>query len=278
MTALFSRDIKVIAGPLSIEQQVQFGARLPILKIRFDITKTNNREPNKAELSIWNLQEQNRAKLQEKDLEVIIEAGYLEERNQIFKGDIETTTIGRSSVDWITTLELGDGSKQMQSSRINQSFRGPQTPGEMLKKVASALGLDTGNLNEKAGGISVLKEFIQNVILSGKVTDVIDDIASSMGLNFSVQDKSLQFLSKGEVLPGPEIPLQAATGLIGSPSVGEKGVVTAVSLLNGRYKPGVGMRIKSLVVSGSFVVQKVQHVGDTWGDEWTTNLELKPLS
>lgn len=276
MTQLFKRDVKVIAGPLTIEPRTELGENQTILKMSFDITKTNNREPNKAELIIWNLQEGSRSKLEEQDLEVIIEAGYIDERNQIFKGDIETTTISKSSVDWVTNLELGDGSKQIQSARINESFRGPQTPGQMLKKAAAALGLNTGNLDTKSADISVLKEFINNVILSGKAADVLDEISSAMGLNFSVQDKSLQFLSTGEALPGVPVPLSVGTGLLGSPSVGEKDIVTATSLLNGRIKPGCKVTLESLLVNGTFVAQKVQHVGDTWGDEWTTSMELKP--
>lgn len=280
MTALFKRDIKVVAGPLTIEPRTTAGENQPILKMTFDITKTNNREVNKCELKIWNLKESTRSKLQEKDLEVMIEAGYVEELNQIFKGDLENATVEKESVDTITILELGDGTKQIKKSRVNLSFRGGQAVGQMLEKVAETMGLAEGNLREKVarnGERSVLKELIQNVILSGKSMDVLDEIASSMGMNVSVQDKALQFLGPSEVLPGPAIPLDFRTGLIGSPEVGEKGVVTAMSLLNGRFKPGKKVAIESLFINGEFVIQKVQHTGDTWGEQWATNLELNPL-
>lgn len=279
MTDLFKRDIKVIAGTLTIEPRTATGENQPILAMRFDITKTNNREPNKCELTVWNLKAESRAKLQEEGLEVIIQAGYVDEINQIFKGDLESATTGRDAVNWITMLELGDGSKRMKSSRINESFRGGQPVGQMLKRVAETLGLDPGNLQEKVdsdGARSVLKELINMVVLSGKSMDVLDEIASSMGLNVSVQDKALQFLAKGEVLAGPAINLSASTGMLGSPEVGEKGVVSAMSLLNGRFKPGGPVSIDSRVISGDFVAQKVQHVGHTWGDEWTSGLELNP--
>ena len=280
MTALFKRDIKVTAGPLTIEPRTAAGENQPILAMRFDITKTNNREANKCELKIWNLKKESRAKLQEKGLEVVIEAGYIDEINQIFKGDLENATTGRDAVNWLTTVELGDGSRQMKSSRINESLRGPQSIGRMLKKVADTLGLNPGNLQEKVdsnGARSVLKQLLNTVVLSGKSIDVLDEIASSMGLNISVQDKALQFLAKGEALAGPAVPISAATGLLGSPEVGENGVVSAVSLLNGRFKPGSKVSIDSRVVAGDFIAQKVQHVGHTWGEEWTTGLELNPL-
>ncbi len=279
MTKLFNRDIEVMAGPLTISPRDEAGENQPVLKMRFDITKTNNREPNKAELKIWNLSPGSRSKLQAKDLEVVIQAGYVTGRAQIFKGDLETARTEKTSVDWITTLELGDGTKQMRKSRINKSFRGGQSAGQMLKVAAEALGLDTGNLKEKVasdGARSVLKQFV-GLVLSGKATDVLDDVASAMGLTYSVQDKSLQFLSRGEAVKGPAIKLNPATGLVGSPDVGEKGVVTASSLLNGRIRPGSKIDLTSLVVTGSFVCQKVQHVGDTWGAEWGSNIEMAPL-
>jgi hypothetical protein len=276
VTAKLQRDIRVLAGPLTIESGSAFGN---ILKMRFSITKSNNREANKAQLTMWNLKEENRSKLQEKDLEVVIEAGYLDDISEIFKGDVEHVTNSRDSVNWITELELGDGSKQLGAARINRSLRGGQKPGQILKEAAAALGLDVGNLDEKIksdGVRSVLKEFINNVVLSGKASDVIDETAASLGLNFSVQGKKLQFLGKGESLKNPPITLDLTNGLIGSPQIGEKGIVEAKSLLNGKIVPGQKIDLASLVVSGSFIAQKVAHVGDTWGDEWGTEIEMKP--
>lgn len=286
MTELRQRDIRVIAGPLTIEGRKASGEEQPILKMRFDITKTNSKDPNSAEISIWNLNSESRSALQEKGLEVVIEAGYADEVNQVFKGDLEEATITKGSVNWITSLELGDGSKQMGSARINDSFRGPQSMGQMIKKAAESLGLDIGNLDEKIrtdGNRSVLKTLISGAVLSGKSSDVLDKLAAAAGLNFSVQDKKLQFLGKDasgkdEVLPGPAIQINAENGMLGSPQVGEAGVVSVTTLLNGRIIPGRRLTIKSLLVNGDFVARKAQHVGDTWGPEWVTNVvEAKPL-
>lgn len=279
MTAKWKRDIKVTAGPLIIEPRTAEGEDQPVLKMRFDITKTNNREANKAELVIWNLKETSRTKLQERDLEVIIEAGYVDSIEQIFRGDTQRTVIAKEAVDWVVSIELGDGTKELKSKRINESFRGPQKPGQILKKAAEALGLDIGNLEDqikKDGSRSVLKELISGYVMSGKASDVMDEIASSMGLNYSVQDKKLQVLPKGGWLPNPSIKLSAETGLIGSPQIGEKGGVTAASLLDPRMVPGQLVRVESEVIKGTFVVQKAHHVGDTWGNEWTTEMELNP--
>lgn len=286
MTAKFKRDIELFAGSLVINPRTAVGQNQPILKVTFDITKTNDIKPNTTTVSIWNLKEESRSKLQEKDLEIRIEAGYIDDKKAIFKGDIERTTIIRDSVNWVTTLELSDGGKQMRQTRINESFRGPQGFGSMLSKVVDTLkeaGLTEGNLKECVGAIGTssfkgIGDFLHGIILSGKSIDIADRITSSVDCVMSVQDKSLQFLAKqGGTLKGPDEPLNVDTGLIGTPSVGEKGVVIANSLLNGRYIPGRIVSLKSEMVKGRFVCQKVQHKGDTWGIDWNSRLEMRPL-
>lgn len=280
MSELFNRDIRVVAGPLVISPRTAVGFDQTMLALKFDITKSQAREPNKCSMTIWNLSEANRTKLQEEGLEVIIEAGYVDEIVQIFKGDIDRTTITRESTDWITEVELLDGGRKRATSRMNLSFRGGQSVAQMLKKAAEQMGVGLGNLGEQitsGGGRSVLKEFVSGFIFSGKTDDLLDELSSSMGLKYSVQDGNLQFLGKGRALSGPAVVLDLLSGLIGSPSIGEKGVVKAKSLLNGRIKPGVRVALASLVVSGDFIADKVKHTGATWGSEWTTDMELLPL-
>lgn len=279
MTQLFKRDLQLIAGPLTIEPRTATGEDQALLKVRFDIVRTDHQSPNEGTISIWNLNQDSRSKLQEKGLEVVLKAGYVDEVNQIFKGDIETSSTAKDNVNWVTTLEVGDGSQQLKKARTNKSFRGKQSLGQMLKQAADDLGLDPGNLQEKIaeGGVSVLKEIVSGVILSGKTSNVLNDVASKMGYTFSVQDKALQFVAKGEVLQGPAVKLSASTGLIGSPQVGEKGVLNVRSLLNGRIIPRKKIELESVAVSGEYVAKKVQHIGDTWGADWVTAVEMVPL-
>lgn len=282
MGELFNRDVKIVAGPLTIAARTATGASQPVLAIKFSIEKTLSSGPNKGALTIYNLSEANRTRLQEKGLEVTIEAGYVDEVVQICKMDIEHTAITRDAVNWVTEVELVDGGAARKKSRTNVSFRGGQSIGSMLGKAVEGFGdaLGLGNLKEKiasGGGRSALKEFISGFVLSGKTDDIVDKLAASMGLKFSVQDKEMLFLGKGEVIPGPPVLLDLTAGLIGSPSVGEKGVVTAKSLLNGRIRPGRRVLLSSLTVSGDYYADKVKHSGETWGDDWTTEVELAPL-
>jgi len=284
MAELFNRDIRLTAGPLTISPRTTTGEAQAVLAVEFDVVKTMDRAANTASISIWNLKEANRTVLQEKGIELVLEAGYVDEVVELFKGDIDKTTIRREATDWVVTLETLDGGRALKSARVNKSLRGPQGAGNVLKQAAEALGLDIGNLKEQVsadGARSVLKQFVSGVVLSGKAEDVVAEVASSLGLNFSVQSKKLQFLptsgsTSARATSEPPAQLNSTSGLIGSPSIGEKGTVKAASLLNGRITPGRRVTLQSAVVSGTFIAQKVHHKGATWGADWTTSLELLP--
>lgn len=280
MADLFRRDIAIEIGSLVIQPRDETGAFKPLLHVSFDIEKTDVKDPNTATLRIWNLNAQNRSKLQQQGLSVVVLAGYVGRRKTIFKGDTEKTTITRDATDWITEVECGDGSKQLKKARTNQSFRGGQSLGKMIEKLAGDLGLDVGNIKEKIasdGARSVLKEFVSGFVASGKTSDVLDELAKSAGLKFSVQDGSVTLLAKTEVLPGPAVPVDSTSGLIGTPQIGEKGIVTARMLLNGEVVPGKKVTLSSAAASGSFVTRKVKHTGSTWGGDWLTEVEMGPI-
>lgn len=281
MSQLINRDIKVVAGPLTIRPRTTLGANQPALKMEISSESGLSRDPNDCEIKIYNLSKNSRAKLETNNIPVIIEAGYIDEISEIFKGTLHFGSTFRTSTEWITTLQVGDGAKNTKTSRINTSFRGGTPVGQVLQTVADAMGLDVGNLKEKVasnGARSILKEFVSGVVLSGKASDAMDQVTKSLGLSWSSQGGKLQLLSKKEVTSDPPIVLSGETGLIGSPEVGEDGVVKAKSLLNGKIFPGRQINITSDTVVGSFRVEKIRHKADTWGSEWSTEiLEASPL-
>lgn len=290
MSEFFNRDVSITIGDLNISARDSAQQAQTVLKMVFNIEKTRGSDPNKAKLSIWNLSAASRAKLQEKNCDVVIEAGYVDYVNQIFKGTMDFATNTREGTDWITTLEVGDGSKETKQSRINESFKAGTSAGQVLKKAAESLGLDTGNLLDVVNGDgarSLLKQWVSGKVVSGKSSDVLDDISKSLGLDWSIQDRKLQFIDKGIRKAGesqtvvttkdPAVPLKPSKGLIGSPEVGEDGIVKARSLLNGELFPNRKIDLESLLIKGAYRIEKVVHDGDTGGGNWYSDLELRPI-
>lgn len=283
MGELFSREVSLNVGGTLIRTKVdQEGQASPILKVGFNVVRSLKKEPNTAEISIYNLSEDNRSKLQEKDIDTELDAGYVDNVSQIFKGALDYSESKLSGRDWVTILQTTDSGKQVRKARINTSVKGPVKMGDILQIAGDALGVNVGNLVEKvkAGSIrGALTELANGIVMSGKAEQSFDKIVKSMGYSWSIQDGQIQILGPTEVLRGEAVLLTPGTGLIGTPEAGDKGYVKARSLLQPDLLPGRKLKIesKNKKVNGFFRAEKCVFIGDTWGSDWYVDVEGKPL-
>jgi len=291
MGYLFNRDFSMRIGTAVINMQTTdpiTDRTFPALRVSFHVEKSDNRDPNKVTLEIINLNESNRRVLQEGselaektpnyDWPLSIEAGYVGNRSQIFSGDIIKADSFKEGVNWVTQIEAGDGQNNYRSARMSKSFGPGTTMTQLLTQAAVALGVGLGNSATKfAVSPRGLLNFKKGVAVSGRVTDVLDKYITSAGYDWSIQDGNLQVLGPGEILIGEAVVLNKSSGLVGSPEPGEKGEIKVLSLLQGAISPGRQIIIDSLTAKGSFKARKVVHVGDSWGQDWYTEFEGKPI-
>lgn len=284
MGDLFNRDAVLTAGGIRISSQDPATKEpQPMLRFVFKIVKTLSKDPNTAEVSIYNLSSENRARLQTKNVLTTLEAGYKGNVHQIFSGVLQYGQSAQQGTDWVTTVQSADGADKFKSARINVGLRGPVTLTQALNTVSQAMGLPPGNASEKAsagsvrGGASTLTSFVHGLVMSGKAEAQLDKVLKSMGYSWSIQDGALQVLGPAETVSGQVISLEVGTGLIGSPQAGEDGVIKARSLLQTDLLPGRKVQILSRLINGFFRIEKATFIGDTWGSEWYTEMEVKPV-
>ncbi len=249
------------------------------LRMAFKVEKTLKAHANQAELRIWNLSPDSRAKLI-KDLTVSIVAGYQQDINQIFSGTMRKVDHPKIGPDFITTARIGDGEKEIKSARIRTSRKGKFTPADLMKTLIKETGLKSGNAIKKAeqGDLDgAWKDITSGLVLSGNTYDKLEEAARNAGYDVSVQDGALLLLGEDETTQETSIEVSSATGLIGSPQQAEGGFIRAVSLLNGQLTPGRQVELKSRQFNGACRIDKVVFVGDTHGQEWFADLELKRL-
>jgi hypothetical protein len=252
------------------------------LDIAFSVTKTLRKEPNTLELTIFNLNPEHRNQLQKaKDPVVQLEAGYAEKSGVIFLGDVRHVSSSYEKPDWVTTLGSGDGEKATQFDRINKSFRAGTSLPTVLQEVAKSMGgIGLGNLKQLAftgtlpGG---RKDFPNGVTVSGNSSRQMQRLVRSAGLEWSIQDKKFQLLEAGKTLQSVAIVLTPATGLIGSPTIGNDDVLSFTSLMNSDILPGRQIIVKSEQVDGRFRVEKCTYEGVTDGKPWYVRGEAKEL-
>ena len=250
------------------------------LRMQFKVLRHLKGEPNTAELKIWNLSQDTRSKMQVKGIPVLIEAGYEESISQVFLGNMRTPTHVRDVTDLVTTMQAGDGETATRASRINHSFAKGVSVGDVLKVIAEKLSVNVEDAVKKLknGQIrGVLTEFVNGFAASGSAWNELERLLSSTGLEASIQDGELQVLEKGQPNQAKAVLLRTDSGLIGSPEIGEKGLVKAKSLLQPGIYPGRKVEITSKFVDGFFRCDSVMHSGDTWGQEWYSEIEGSPL-
>lgn len=280
MSDFFGRDMSVQVGDLGISAIDQEGFAQPLLKMKFRVAASVTQTPNKAKLQIWNLAENNRTKVQKRGLPVVIEAGYVGFTRILYRGDVRFSSTVRQGSAWVTTINAGDGTTRYKTARINENFAGGVGIGEVLKRAGKALGLDLGNLQKKvdAGSKRIdLTEWTNGGVLSGKASDIMSEVAKSMGYQWSIQKGALLLLEEKETTEDDAILLNRSTGLVGSPDVGETRKVSFSSLLNGDIFPGRKIQLESKQINGLYRTDMVTHTGDTWGSEWNSDMEGRPL-
>lgn len=288
MGELFDRDLTLTVGTTQIRMRdPQTNEPRPTLRVQFEVTKTLRKNPNEAKVAIYNLSLQTRQALQSKDVPCSIVCGYLDGQSvvrgthQIFLGSLDYSRSTLDGTDWITTLQSSDGGRQFRSARVNVSLRGPVKVTDALSQAANALGLSVGNLQEKLqqGGLRAAFDQLQNgIVLSGKAEQQLDKLVRSLGYEWSSQDGELLLLGSNETIDQTQARvLNSATGLIGTPEPGENGRVKARSLILPDLGPGNRVQVQSREIDGFYKIDSTTYLGDTWGQDWYCDLELRPL-
>lgn len=283
MAALFRRRVSlIVAQPLADDYKNLSAQVVEIdgLRVQFKVEKSlRGKDPNSAEITVWNLSPTSRALLETRAAKVVLRAGYEDSVEQLFVGDVVFGESKHEGPDWQTKILAGDGARARKFARVSRSFRAGAPFASVAKGIALALGVGVGNLPDVLATVST--QYVQGYAAHGPAARELDRVLKSAGYEWSIQDGQLQVLKAGTELRTTVV-LDAEHGLVGSPEVGageEKGgpVLTATSLLQGSLVPGVRLDLRGETVRGLFRVTKVSHDGDTHGAEWYTKVEGKPL-
>lgn len=279
MTELFGRKVAITVNT----------TRYTDLDVAFTIKKTLKPEPNTCEVTMWGLSRDRQAELEAivprgtkqaaRGIPCEIEAGYEGGMSLLWRGDLRTVETVNEGPEVITYLTSGDGEKSWKHARLHVSY-GPQTPVETsLRAIARSLGVDEGNLSKvvsrlKVGGSAI---WPTGKVLTGAVSRQLVSIARSAELEVSIQDGALQFLDRGKALSGTALKLTPDTGLIGSPSIDNEGIVTFTTLMIPDLRCGASVVIDAKRVKGNFRIREIEWSGDTSSSDWYAECKGEPL-
>lgn len=267
-TRLYDRDIRLTIADLEMNAA----------RIEFEITKSLKPEPNTCEIRVYNLNPSHRAHLATPaKLPVRLSAGYKGALTQLYLGEVRRAQHTTQGADILTTVSTADSEDVLKKIRINQPI-GNAKPAEVLGMLVRALGVSEGNASQMVAKLRARGSadvYGKSAVLSGHVRDELTDFCKSSGIEWSVQDGRLQFLDLNQPLEGAAVEISPSTGLVGSPSVDNKGLAQAKCLMIPLLVPGRKVSFNSMHLKGGYRVIHCKYSGDTHGQDWTTEIVCK---
>lgn len=251
------------------------------LDISFRVKTSVTRQPNTAEISIKNLNESNRRRIEQSQEGVALHAGYGDAPGAIFLGEVKTAVTTRERADLVTKMECTDGGRQQSAQRTNRSFGSGARITDVIAQLGQDLGVGMGNLEQVAASAEfpgLGQTFPRGTALNGNTARQLDMITRSAGLEWSIQRGAFQFTQRARPLAGQAVVLSASTGLLGTPAKDKDRTVSARSNIIPNLFPGRQVTLESLNIRGQYRATRCEYVGDTRGPDWYIDHVLKDIN
>lgn len=282
-------------------------------RCKFNISQAVIGKPCTAEITVYNVSAETVNKLgvgtnevSDKGLKVIVEAGYQNNHGIIFQGDLWWKSVGRESeTETFMRLVAATGDRAKQYAVVNVSVAKGATQREIFDQVAASM---------RAKGVDVKDisvPFMDTRLPRGKVlfrmaSDAMNGIADTNNFDWGYGTEGLVAIPKDPTYDPNErvVVLNPETGMIGRPMLDEDGL-SLQALLNPHLEIGSLIQIdnasvqrnsydttvsegavtKNMAVTDDFLsadgiyrVISREHVGDTRGNDWYTNLIVVGVS
>lgn len=272
---LFERRYKLTVGTLEISS----------LRVSFEVVKQlphypdYKAKPNTCHIQVWNLSQNSRKLLSTPTaLPVHLQAGYVTGQTQLYLGQVRHMHDEIQGADIVTVLSTGDSEKEIQHNRLHVPIGNGLSPADVLPKLVQALGIPEGNTKQMIAELrsrGAANVYGKRAVLSGHAAQELTDFCRSAGIEWSVQDGHLQFLDLNKPLENVAVEFSAASGMVGSPTVDNKGFVEARHLLAPLLNPGRAVSFNALNLKGGYRIVKTKYIGDTHGTEWYAEITAK---
>lgn len=270
----FNRIARVTVGPAG-----GTGFSWEGFDLDFTVVKTNTSEPNKCELTLYNLAEESRAFLLGDGLDLILEAGYSEGEGLrvIFRGNVDLVTHDTVSETFTTKIQALDG-KRARARRLSKSYSPGTSRTVIVNDLLAALGVPQGNVDLSA----LTGQRVEGQLISGRAGDYLDQLLASAGLVWSIQDGVVRVYPEGSTVGGLGPLISPDTILVGAPQrvIEEtpdgrriKGL-QVVTTLDTLAAPGQRVQLESEAYSGVYRTRRVEHRGAIDGADWFTLRDL----
>lgn len=262
---MWIRQIEVLSGN---KKFVNYGENA--LEIDFDIPFSDKKEPDVAEINIYNLSRSSVNEIRDEGY-VYVNAGYKNLGNvgNIFTGQIEEVIPSWQGVDKLTKIIVSDGAKKWRGVDVNKTYQAGSSASYIMRDLANLLSYQIVEINPVDD-----KVFKRGYTVKGKASNqlkrLVDITNSKMFVNKNrivIRDKKVGY-NTGFIL-------NSDSGLIGSPqreveekedkkTKKKKRIVRwrVASLLNPLIETDSIIRVESRELNGEFRVVEGRHTRD----------------
>lgn len=299
MTLQWKRNCKLT---IQIDANDPKALDLSQFKIVFTVGQATSEQPKAAEIYIYNLSASTMNLLagvdsQKINTQVILECGYGSELSVVFKGRVFQYRRGRDNPTdtWLCVLAIS-GDAVQNDALVNQSV----PAGTSKNDVSNILVSETNKYGLVTGEIASISEqqYPRGRVFFGSLHDSIQQFGKENNVEFDYADDVISSINTLRYSVEPVQVLTPKTGMVGMPQLTSEGLIVKC-LLNPKLKRKGRVQVdmsnlqteaydiswttggpdqvfknpKGIeAAKGIFVIQAIEHSGDTRGDEWYTHL------
>lgn len=286
---LYGRIAQIVIFPQG-SQAISIGDDL---RFEFVCKKSPSSDPNTAEIKITNLSKKTRDTLDELiDTPLVLSAGYAEGEGllNVFFGDIMSVKHSETPPDIITTIEVGDGAKSLRDSKTALSFAKNTSVSTVIETLADELGKPVKRPEYLK---SVFGKYLSGFAAIGNSKTILDQLARENSFSWSIQNDEIVIITDQDTPPSDILLLSPDTGLVGSPERNNLTIDKKEGSDTSGKPPGWNVTAKLFpqVIPGGFIalqfnqrpggeivkIIEVEHSGDTYGDVWTSKIQVQDL-
>ena len=262
-----------------LRQYLFEAAGLQISKLRMSFNIVYDTQPFNpgSIINLFNLGRETAAKLSERGTEVRLSVAYrgLDELgpplNLVILGEVRTVQHEQQGTDRVTTLTLGGADAKLKDSQTVRNYDGlVKLPGLVQTIVAADMRLAVGDIS------TLPDETLFEWAWSGKSSDALTSLLEPRDLRWFEFKREVRFSTPAVPVIEHTVQIDSAHGLVGSPSVTDKGARARV-LLDPTIEVGMLARLRSEQIDGLYKIVQLLHRGDSWQGDNQTELELHLL-
>jgi hypothetical protein len=247
--------------------------------IYFNIQKADVSSADTSKITLWNLNPQHLAVLNEKDCVVTLKAGYGSEMTLIFVGAVTHIETTLDAADRMTEIEAVDGRIELRDTFVSLSYKGKISTKTIISDISGEMGVPvTFSYNAKFVDLPNGYSFI------GAGKSALDKACIPTNLIWEIQNGILQVKLKGDTMSREVFVISPDSGLIGIPKKLTEGAKNDAEnnesgyeityLLNGAIGVGDYIKLESKIATGYFRVSEVEHDGDNIEGDWLSTAKI----